>query len=122
MTELYNEYTYVITKLKGVSDINSISADEIANYYLNSAGLNHQTLGNNHLLYQLDFTKDLFINVAYLIGLKNANNLTAEMKTKLLAETEKLKTEFNKNGVIYSPERYALVSKEIMNSPSLEIN
>ena len=122
MTELYNKYANVTTKLKGVSDVNSISADEIANYYLNSAGLNHQTLGNNHLLFQLDFTEDLFINVAYLIGLKNANNLTAEMKTKLLAETEKLKTEFNKNGVIYSPERYALVSKEIMNSPSLEIN
>lgn len=126
MTEIFHQSniktTSVITKLKGVSDINSISADEIANYYLNSAGLNHQTLGNNHLLYQLDFTKDLFINVAYLIGLKNANNLTAEMKTKLLAETEKLKAEFNKNGVIYSPERYALVSKEAMNSPTLVIN
>ena len=39
------------------------------------------------------------MNVAYLIGLKNANKLTQEMKTKLLAETEKLKAEFNKNGV-----------------------
>jgi len=65
-------------------------------------------LGTAHLLFQLDFTNDLFVNVAYLIGLKNANNLTQEMKTKLLAETEKLKAEFNKNGVTYSPERYAL--------------
>ena len=74
-----------------------------------------------HLLFQLDFTNDLFVNVAYLIGLKNANNVTQEMKTKLLADTEKLKAEFNKNGVTYSPERYALVSNETINSPTLEI-
>jgi len=125
-TELYHNInniknTSVITKLKGINDISTVSPSEIANFYLNSAGLNHQTLGTSHLLFQLDFTNDLFVNVAYLIGLKNANNLTQEMKTKLLAETEKLKAEFNKNGVTYSPERYALESKETINSPTLEI-
>ena len=126
-TELFNTIspihnTKITTKLKDVTDISTLTPEEIANYYLNSSGLNHQTLGTNHLLFQLDFTKDLFINVAYLIGFKNANNLTHEIKTKLLAETEKLKTEFNKDGVVYSPERYALVSKETMSIPVLEIN
>lgn len=126
-TELYNQIspihnTKIITKLKGVSDISTLTPQEIANYYLNSSGLNHQTLATTHLLFQMDFTKDLFINVAYLMGFKNANNLTQEMKTKLLAETEKLKVEFNKEGVIYSPERYALVSKETMSNAILKIN
>lgn len=103
------------------TDFNTLKTDETNIYnkmmaynqhLLENVGLRHMTTKVNHGLYTLDFTVNTWINLASMIGIKNASSMNSEKMKEILEHLKPTKDKLLSDGMSYDVDRQQLQKVE----------